>query len=107
MRSHYHSNMQQLLMIEDDARLAQMVGGYLERSGFGITHALDAKAGLAVLQAPPAGAMPDLVILDLMLPDMDGLEVCRRVRALPGDAGKVPVLMLTAKGDPMDRIVGL
>jgi DNA-binding response OmpR family regulator len=42
-----------------------------------------------------------------MLPDMDGLEVCRRVRALPGEAGQVPVLMLTAKGDPMDRIVGL
>ena len=42
-----------------------------------------------------------------MLPDIDGLEVCRRIRALPGDAGQVPVLMLTAKGDPMDRIVGL
>ncbi|MFL6695371.1 MAG: winged helix-turn-helix domain-containing protein, partial [Ramlibacter sp.] len=50
---------------------------------------------------------PDLVVLDLMLPDLDGLEVCRRVRALPGDTGKVPVLMLTAKGDPMDRVVGL
>jgi DNA-binding response OmpR family regulator len=98
--------MQQLLIIEDDARLAQMVGEYLERSGFGVTHALDAKAGLALLQEPP-GAMPDLVILDLMLPDLDGLEVCRRVRALPGEGGRVPVLMLTAKGDPMDRIVGL
>jgi DNA-binding response OmpR family regulator len=99
--------MQQLLMIEDDARLAQMVGEYLERSGFGVTHAMDAKAGLSLLQDPPAGTSPDLVILDLMLPDMDGLEVCRRVRALPGDAAQIPVLMLTAKGDPMDRIVGL
>jgi DNA-binding response OmpR family regulator len=99
--------MQQLLMIEDDARLAQMVGEYLERSGFTVTHAIDAKAGMALLQEPPVGGSPDLVILDLMLPDMDGLEVCRRVRALPGDAGHVPVLMLTAKGDPMDRIVGL
>jgi DNA-binding response OmpR family regulator len=99
--------MQQLLMIEDDARLAQMVGEYLERSGFGVTHAIDAKAGLTLLQDPPAGAAPELVILDLMLPDMDGLEVCRRLRALPGEAGQVPVLMLTAKGDPMDRIVGL
>ena len=99
--------MQQLLMIEDDARLAQMVGEYLERSGFGVTHAIDAKAGLALLQDPSAKGAPDLVILDLMLPDIDGLEVCRRVRSLPGEAGQVPVLMLTAKGDPMDRIVGL
>jgi DNA-binding response OmpR family regulator len=99
--------MQQLLMIEDDARLAQMVGEYLERSGFGVTHAIDAKAGLHLLEEPPSGSAPDLVVLDLMLPDIDGLEVCRRVRALPGQTGKVPVLMLTAKGDPMDRIVGL
>jgi DNA-binding response OmpR family regulator len=98
---------QQLLMIEDDARLAQMVGEYLERSGFTVTHAIDAKAGLALLQEPPQSGLPELVVLDLMLPDMDGLEVCRRVRALPGEVGKVPVLMLTAKGDPMDRIVGL
>ena len=99
--------MQQLLMIEDDARLAQMVGEYLERSGFKVTHAIDAKAGLALLQDPPAGATPDLLVLDLMLPDIDGRDGCRRVRALPGDVGRVPVLMLTAKGDPMDRIVGL
>ena len=98
--------MQQLLMIEDDTRLAQMVGEYLERSGYKVTHAVDARAGLALLQDSPA-AGPDLVILDLMLPDIDGLEVCRRIRALPGDQGQVPVLMLTAKGDPMDRIVGL
>ena len=103
----YHHPMQQLLMIEDDTRLAQMVGEYLERSGFGVTHAPDAKAGLHLLEEPPSGATPDLVVLDLMLPDIDGLEVCRRVRSLPGETGKVPVLMLTAKGDPMDRIVGL
>ena len=94
-------------MIEDDARLAQMVGEYLERSGFTVTHAPDARAGMALLQEPQGGVPVDLLILDLMLPDMDGLEVCRRVRSLPGDTGKVPVLMLTAKGDPMDRIVGL
>ena len=99
--------MQHLLMIEDDTRLAQMVGEYLERSGFGVTHAVDAKTGMALLQQPVGGAPVDLLILDLMLPDMDGLEVCRRVRALPGENARVPVLMLTAKGDPMDRIVGL
>ena len=103
----YHPQMQRLLMIEDDARLAQMVREYLERSGFSVAHALDARTGLALLQDPGAHGGPDLVILDLMLPDMDGLEVCRRVRALPGQGGQVPVLMLTAKGDPMDRIIGL
>ena len=93
----------QLLMIEDDARLAQMVGEYLAQSGFGFTTASDGQGGLSKL----GEQTPDLVILDLMLPDMDGLEVCRRIRSLPGAAAKVPVLMLTAKGDPMDRIIGL
>mgnify|MGYP000505814567 CR=1 FL=1 len=97
----------QLLMIEDDARLAQMVGEYLGQSGLQVTHRADGKSGLAQLQGPDAGPLPDLVILDLMLPDMDGLEVCRRLRALPGPAAQVPVLMLTAKGDPMDRVIGL
>jgi DNA-binding response OmpR family regulator len=71
-----------------------------------VAHAPDATSGLAALQAP-AGRLPELVILDLMLPDIDGLEVCRRIRALPGEQARVPVLMLTAKGDPMDRIIGL
>jgi len=93
----------QILMIEDDARLAQMVSEYLAQSGFGVRHAADGQAGLAQLQEH----VPDLVILDLMLPDIDGLEVCRRIRALPGALAKVSVLMLTAKGDPMDRIIGL
>jgi DNA-binding response OmpR family regulator len=96
-------NNQHLLMIEDDARLARMVGEYLSQSGFLVSHAGDATTGLAMVQEKPV----DLVILDLMLPDLDGLEVCRRIRALPSDVARVPVLMLTAKGDPMDRIVGL
>ena len=96
-----------LLMIEDDARLAQMVGEYLGQSGLHVTHMADGASGLARLQNPEGGQLPDLVILDLMLPDTDGLEVCRRIRALPGGAAKVPVLMLTAKGDPMDRVIGL
>ena len=93
----------QLLMIEDDARLATMVGEYLKQSGYGVAHAGDGETGLAMLQDAPV----DLVVLDLMLPGIDGLEVCRRIRAQPGEAARVPVLMLTAKGDPMDRIVGL
>ena len=94
---------QQLLMIEDDTRLANMVGEYLRQSGYGFTHAADGASGIAALQTSP----PDLVILDLMLPDMDGLEVCRRIKSQGGDASGTAVLMLTAKGDPMDRIVGL
>jgi len=94
---------QPLLMIEDDTRLASMVSAYLGQSGYQVSHAGDAQSGLRQLQATPA----DLVILDLMLPDMDGLEVCRRIRALPGNLARTPVLMLTAKGDPMDRIIGL
>jgi two-component system, OmpR family, phosphate regulon response regulator OmpR len=98
---------ERLLMIEDDSRLAQMVTQYLGQSGFAVTHASDGQSGLAQLQGHSADPMPHLVILDLMLPDMDGLEVCKRIRALPGTAGRTPILMLTAKGDPMDRIVGL
>ena len=97
---------QQLLMIEDDTRLANMVGEYLRQSGYGFTHAADGASGIAALRASPV----DLVILDLMLPDMDGLEVCRRIKAqsrADGSTAHTAVLMLTAKGDPMDRIVGL
>jgi DNA-binding response OmpR family regulator len=95
--------MTSLLMIEDDERLAGMVAEYLGASGFDVAHAPDATTGLQRLQSQGF----DLVILDLMLPDMDGLQVCQRIRGLFGAAGQVPVLMLTAKGDPMDRIIGL
>jgi DNA-binding response OmpR family regulator len=92
-----------LLMIEDDARLAQMVTEYLAQSGYEVTHAPDGEKGLEQLLL----LQPELVILDLMMPGIDGLEVCRRIRALPNGNARVPVLMLTAKGDPMDRIIGL
>jgi DNA-binding response OmpR family regulator len=98
---------QHLLMIEDDARLASMVAQYLEQSGFTVSCAGDGHGGLNLLNNPAKGQVVDLVILDLMLPDMDGLEVCRRIRALPSSLAQVPVLMLTAKGDAMDRIIGL
>ena len=94
---------QQLLMIEDDNRLANMVSEYLRQGGFEVAHALDGASGLAALQKEP----PALVVLDLMLPDMDGLEICRRIRGIGGAVGKTPILMLTAKGDPMDRVIGL
>jgi len=94
---------QHLLMIEDDVRLAHMVVEYLRQSGYHVDHAGDAQTGLSALRA----TTPHLVVLDLMLPDMDGLEVCRRIRAMTGPVAGTPILMLTAKGDPMDRIIGL
>ena len=100
----YTRAMNPLLIIEDDARLSQMVADYLTQSGFAVEQAGHAQQGLARLQSDPA---PALVILDLMLPDVDGLEVCRRIRQLPGEEAHTPVLMLTAKGDPMDRVLGL
>ena len=79
---------QHLLMIEDDTRLAVMVGEYLRQSGYGFTHAAEGESGLDVLQA----SSPDLVILDLMLPGIDGLEVCKRIKA---SHPAIAVLMLT------------
>ncbi len=89
----------QLLLIEDDAKLAGMVRDYLGESGFEVTIAGTGNAGLALQKAHGF----DAIILDLMLPDSDGLEVCRTLRA----TDSVPILMLTAKGDAMDRVVGL
>ena len=91
--------MPRILLIEDDMRLAEMVSSYLGEAGFTVTHAPTGNAGIAL--AGRDGF--DALILDLMLPDIDGLEVCRRVRA----RGEIPILMLTARGDAMDRVVGL
>jgi DNA-binding response OmpR family regulator len=95
--------MQNLLLIDDDHRLSAMLGDYLRAQAFGFHHAPDGSAGLSQIQA----LKPDLVILDLMMPGIDGLEVCRQLRALPVPTRHTPVLMLTAKGDPMERVVGL
>jgi DNA-binding response OmpR family regulator len=76
-----------------------MVSEYLGEAGFSVSVAGDGRTGLARLAAEPF----DALVLDLMLPDLDGLEVCRRLRAF----SQVPVLMLTARGDAMDRVVGL
>ena len=88
-----------LLLIEDDARLAEMVKNYLDESGFSVTVAPNGRTGLALHGREDF----DALILDLMLPDMDGLEVCRKIRA----GAQTPILMLTARGDAMDRVVGL
>jgi len=90
---------ERVLMIEDDAALAKLVGDYLRPLGFDVTAAGTAAGGLAALGREPFAA----VLLDVMLPDLDGFEVCRRIRA----GSDVPVLMLTARGQDEDRIVGL
>lgn len=88
-----------ILLIEDDTRLAEMVRDYLDGAGFRVTRAPNGSAGL-MLHAREAF---DAIVLDLMLPDMDGLAVCTQVRA----RAATPILMLTARGDAMDRVVGL
>jgi DNA-binding response OmpR family regulator len=95
-----------VLLVEDDPRLAEMLTEYLAQAGFRTSAAANGQAALALLASQPF----DGVILDLMLPDMDGLDVCRRLRAGAAAAAPnadTPVLMLTARGDAIDRIVGL
>jgi two-component system, OmpR family, phosphate regulon response regulator OmpR len=90
---------ERILLIEDDTRLAGMVAEYLGKAGFHVIHAENGTRGLALHGREPV----DAVILDLMLPDADGLEICRLIRVRSDG----PILMLTARGDPMDRVVGL
>ncbi|MGW2327863.1 response regulator transcription factor [Streptomyces sp. NPDC001700] len=88
-----------VLVVDDDPTVAEVVAGYLARAGFTVDRAADGHGALARADA----RWPDLVVLDLMLPGMDGLEVCRTLRR----KGPVPVIMLTARGDEDDRILGL
>ncbi|MGW2641647.1 response regulator transcription factor [Streptomyces sp. NPDC001348] len=88
-----------VLVVDDDPTVAEVVAGYLGRAGYTVDRADDGPTALT----RAAAHRPDLVVLDLMLPGMDGLEVCRRLRA----GGPVPVIMLTARGDEDDRILGL
>ena len=94
---------ERILLVDDDARLAGMVSEYLGQAGFRVTIAADGRAGLEQL----AREAFDALVLDLMLPDIDGLEVCRQVRASGSVAAEIPILMLTARGDALDRVVGL
>ncbi|MCB5907498.1 response regulator transcription factor [Streptomyces pinistramenti] len=88
-----------VLVVDDDPTVAEVVTGYLDRAGYDVDRAGDGPTALE----RAAAHWPDLVVLDLMLPGMDGLEVCRTLRA----KGPVPVVMLTARGDEDDRILGL
>ena len=88
-----------VLIIEDDPNVAEVVTRYLEREGYAVESADDGLEGLERALSDP----PDLVVLDLMLPALSGLEVCRRLRA----KAPIPVIMLTARGEEVDRIAGL
>ncbi|MDQ7858562.1 MAG: response regulator transcription factor [Armatimonadota bacterium] len=88
-----------VLVVEDDARITNLLRLYLEREGYGVVAAHD---GREALEAAARGR-PSLVILDLMLPHLDGVEVCRRLR----ETSDVPILMLTARVDEIDRLLGL
>ena len=90
---------ERVLVVDDDPTVAEVVVLYLERAGYVVDCVRDGAAAIALVEAEP----PSLVVLDLMLPGMDGLEVCRRLRTL----GSVPVVMLTARGDEEDRVIGL
>jgi DNA-binding response OmpR family regulator len=87
------------LVIDDDVRLFELLQSYLEQNGVGVTHAKNGRDGLTVLES---GSF-DVVLLDVMMPAPDGLEVLRRLRGFSA----VPVIMLTARGDEADRVVGL
>lgn len=87
----------QVLIIDDDERLGALLSEYLGRFGFAVTTATHPEGGLRLVK------QAEIVILDVMLPDMDGFAVCRKIR----ETSRVPVIMLTARGDVMDRIVGL
>ena len=91
--------MPRLLLIDDDALLGAPLAAYFARAGFELQHATRPSAGLAMLR----GGGFDAAILDVMLPEMDGFELCRTIRK----DSRLPIIMLTARGDVMDRVVGL
>jgi two-component system, OmpR family, alkaline phosphatase synthesis response regulator PhoP len=96
------SAMPRILVVEDDRDIADLVSRYLEKAGFVVDRAENGTDALQMI----ASKAPDALVLDLMLPQVDGLEVCRRVRATDRTAA-VPIIMLTARGEESERIVGL
>ncbi len=91
--------MPKALIIEDDGNIAQLLRLYLEKDGFTVDNALDGIRGLTLFRT----AHPDIVLLDLMLPEMDGWQVCKSIR----QESKTPVIMITAKGETLDKVQGL
>jgi len=94
--------MSQILVVEDDPDIAELIRHYLEKSG----HAVQVLGSGAAVLPKVRGARPDLIVLDLMLPGLDGLMVCQALRSDPLTAA-IPIIMVTARGDEADRIAGL
>jgi DNA-binding response OmpR family regulator len=94
--------MSQILVVEDDPDIAQLIGHYLEKGGHAVEFLSSGAAVMPALRRRP----PDLVVLDLMLPELDGLMICQAMRSDPQTAA-IPVIMVTARGDEADRITGL
>lgn len=94
--------MTRILVVEDDRDIAELVGRYLEKAGFAVELLASGRDALAAIAERP----PDLLILDLMLPQMSGIDICRAVRAQPKTAA-IPVIMLTARAEESERIAGL
>src|SRR5215210_894468 len=90
---------QSVLVVEDEASIASFVSLYLKNAGYAVRTAATGSEALSQFSA----STPDLIVLDLMLPDIDGVEVCRRIRK----TSDVPVLMLTARDEDVDKIIGL
>jgi OmpR family response regulator RpaB len=95
--------MTQVLLIDDDPKLGQLLSRYFEQFGLSLSYATSPSDGYTVL----ASGGIELLILDVMLPEQDGFEVCREIRADKARYGDLPIIMLTARGDVTDRIVGL
>ena len=90
---------EKILVVDDDTNICELLRLYLTKEGYQVTTANDGEEGLEKFNQ----IKPDMVLLDVMMPGLDGLEVCRRIRA----AGNTPVMMLTAKGETFDKVLGL
>lgn len=95
--------MKKILLIDDDAKLAEILGEYLERFGFQFESALAPSLGIEKIRQ----YQPDLLVLDVMLPEKDGFQVCREIRSSSEHYSSLPIIMLTARGEVTDRVVGL
>lgn len=92
-----------ILIVDDEPQIAEICRDYLRAAGFEVLTARDGPAGLSAARRE----RPDLIVLDLMLPGMDGLDVCRELRHDPGDVGHTPIIMLTARVEEADKLIGL